>query len=92
MHDVSAKPYGGYEPGDWHLIYPGNLQSVRMEAFRDSIEDFEKIRVLRAEGAFTAEMEEALAAIDHKAVTEDPTSVTAEKITRLVSLVNGEGK
>jgi hypothetical protein len=33
--------------GDCFLIYPGNRSSLRFERFRDGIESFEKIRLLR---------------------------------------------
>ena len=34
--------------GDCFLVYPGNRSSVRFERLRDGIEEYEKIRVLRA--------------------------------------------
>jgi DNA integrity scanning protein DisA with diadenylate cyclase activity len=38
---------------------------VRWENLRDSIENFEKVRVLRESGAFTPELEKALEKIDY---------------------------
>jgi hypothetical protein len=38
---------------------------VRWENLRDSIENFEKIRILRESGAMTPELEAALAKIDY---------------------------
>jgi hypothetical protein len=34
--------------GDCFLVYPGNRSSLRFERLRDGIEEFEKIRILRA--------------------------------------------
>lgn len=40
--------YVAYTSGDCFLVYPGNRSSVRWERLRDGIEEFEKIRILRA--------------------------------------------
>jgi hypothetical protein len=46
-------------------VYPGPRYSVRWENLRDSIENFEKIRVLRETGRMTDELEKALSEIDY---------------------------
>ena len=64
--DTAFNPhFGSWAPGDTFLVYPGPRLSVRWENLRDSIENFEKIRVLRESGAFTPELEKALSAIDY---------------------------
>jgi hypothetical protein len=64
--DTSYNPHhGAWSPGDTFLVYPGPRFSVRWENLRDSIENFEKIRVLRESGAFTPELEKALEKIDY---------------------------
>ena len=65
LFDTSFNPHhGSWAPGDTFLIYPGPRLSVRFENLRDSIENFEKIRILRADGAATPKLEAALAKID----------------------------
>ena len=54
-----------WSPGDTFLIYPGPRLSVRFENLRDSIENFEKIRILRETGRSTAALEQALSQIDY---------------------------
>ena len=66
LFDTSFNPHhGSWAPGDTFLVYPGPRLSVRFENLRDSIENFEKIRILRESGAMTPELEEALAKIDY---------------------------
>ena len=66
LFDTSFNPHhGSWAPGDTFLVYPGPRYSVRLENLRDSIENFEKIRILRESGASTAELEKALSAIDY---------------------------
>ena len=50
-----------FEPGETQFIYPGARVSPRWEILRDSIENYEKIMVLRKTGRSTAELEKALA-------------------------------
>ena len=65
LFDTSFNPHhGSWAPGDTFLVYPGPRLSVRFENLRDSIENFEKIRMLRADGASTPKLEAALAKID----------------------------
>lgn len=40
--------FGKWQAGDCFLIYPGNRSSMRLEHFRDGLEDFEKIAILRS--------------------------------------------
>ena len=66
LFDTSFNPHhGSWAPGDTFLVYPGPRLSVRWENLRDSIENFEKIRILRETGAATQELEAALAKIDY---------------------------
>ena len=66
LFDTSFRPHhGSWAPGDTFLVYPGPRLSVRWENLRDSIENFEKIRILRESGAATPELEAALAKIDY---------------------------
>jgi hypothetical protein len=44
-------PHGHMPPGDSHIIYPGRngpLSSIRFEAMRDGLEDYELLRLLAA--------------------------------------------
>jgi len=64
--DTAFNPhFGSWAPGDTFLVYPGPRLSVRWENLRDSIENFEKIRMLRESGASTPELEKALSEIDY---------------------------
>ena len=66
LFDTSFNPHhGSWAPGDTFLVYPGPRLSVRWENLRDSIENFEKIRILREAGASTPSLEAALAKIDY---------------------------
>ena len=66
LFDTSFNPhFGSWAPGDTFLVYPGPRLSVRWENLRDSIENFEKIRILRESGASTPALEKALAEIDY---------------------------
>ena len=60
MFDTS---FGDWRPGDTFFVYPGCRAAVRWETLRDGIEEAEKIRILREEGAATPELEKALGAI-----------------------------
>lgn len=52
-----------FEPGETQFIYPGARVSPRWEILRDSIENFEKIKVLRDTGRSTPGLEKALSAL-----------------------------
>ena len=43
--------FGNWPAGDCFLLYPGNRASMRLIHFRNGIEDFEKIRILRERAA-----------------------------------------
>lgn len=43
--------FGNWPAGDCFVVYPGNLTSIRFEKFRDGIEEYEKIRLLRERAA-----------------------------------------
>ena len=61
FHDSS---FGNWRPGDTYLFYPGARTSARWEMIRDGIELNEKIRLLRAEGRASAELEASLKNLD----------------------------
>ncbi|MCH7227382.1 glycoside hydrolase domain-containing protein [Haloferula sp. A504] len=49
--------FTSWPSGDCFLVYPGDRSSVRFERLRDGIETFEKIRLLRAHAAKSANLE-----------------------------------
>lgn len=57
--------------GDCFLVYPGNRSSIRFERFREGIEDFEKIRLLREWAAASPTREKTAALDDLDAVLKD---------------------
>jgi len=71
---------GRYPTGENFLLYPGGLASVRWELLRDSIEDWEKIRILREKGDASAALEKALGRIDYFAVNADGEAATRAKV------------
>ena len=52
--------YGSWSSGDTYLVYPYNRSSIRFERLIDGIEDAEKVRALRAEGADVSGIEAVL--------------------------------
>lgn len=60
--------FTSWPSGDCFLVYPGDRSSVRFERLRDGIETFEKIRLLRAHAAKSAnpELKSALAKLDQE--------------------------
>ena len=52
--------YGNWMSGDTYFVYPYNRSSIRFERLIDGIENAEKIRQLRKEGAQMPELEAAL--------------------------------
>lgn len=52
--------YGNWSSGDTYLVYPYNRSSIRFERLIDGIEDAEKVRALRAEGADVSGVEAVL--------------------------------
>jgi hypothetical protein len=60
MWDTSVSRF---EPGETQFIYPGARVSPRWEILRDSIENYEKIKVLRDTGRGTEELDRALAGL-----------------------------
>lgn len=64
--DPAANPaVTGYPTGENFLIYPGGLSSVRWEFLKDSMENWEKIRILREQGKASAELEKALGNLNY---------------------------
>lgn len=45
---LETTDYGAWPAGDAFLVYPGNRSSVRFERLREGIQDFEKLRIVRA--------------------------------------------
>lgn len=59
--------FGNWPAGDCFLVYPENRSSMRLEHFRDGLEDFEKIKILReraSEKNASKNLREAVAALD----------------------------
>ena len=77
LWDASCPPR--YEPGEDFLIYPGAIASTRWEVVRDSIENAEKIRLLRAEGKSTPALEKALSEVDYVPMPNNPDAATRTK-------------
>ena len=69
-----------FPAGENFLLYPGGLASVRWELLRDSIEDWEKIRILREKGDASAALEKALGRIDYFAVNADGEAATRANV------------
>jgi hypothetical protein len=70
--------------GDTFLIYPGPRLSVRWEMFRDGIEEFEKIRLLRENnpaGAL-ADLEKTLAEFSYKSASQQTDADLAATVAR----------
>ena len=60
---LASQDYTSWPSGDTALIYPGNRSSLRLEALRNGIETFEKIRLLR-ESAEPEVLEKVEAALE----------------------------
>jgi len=45
---LESTDYGVWPTGDAWLVYPGNRSSIRFERLREGIQDFEKLRIVRA--------------------------------------------
>ena len=65
--DSTSSPVS-YPAGENTLIYPGGLASIRWEILRDSIEDWEKIRLLRDSGSISPQLKAALGAYSFTAM------------------------
>ena len=74
LWDASCPPR--YDAGEAFLMYPGMRSSTRWEMMRDSIENAEKIRILRQEGQATKALEAALSKVDFKPMPKDPDAAT----------------
>lgn len=64
LNPFKTTDFGKWPSGDCFLVYPGNLSSVRFERLRDGIEDYEKIRALRARASESPEAAQVIAAMD----------------------------
>jgi hypothetical protein len=90
LFDSSFNPHhGSWAPGDTFLVYPGPRLSVRWENLRDSIENFEKIRILRESGDFTSELKAALSKIDYtKEAASGNESYFASRVKAVTDAIN----
>ncbi len=62
---VRDSRFTAWPAGDTYIVYPGARSSIRFERLREGIQDYEKIRILRAELADeTPENRAKLAALD----------------------------
>lgn len=81
--------YGGWRPGDTYLLYPGARASTRWEALRDSIEIFEKMRVLGgASPAFAEQLARLLAEIDDAKLGKTSPAAYAAFTGRVEALID----
>ncbi|MBR4652513.1 MAG: DUF4838 domain-containing protein [Kiritimatiellae bacterium] len=71
-------------PGDYFIMYPGAKASVRWEYLRDSIEDWNKIAVLRGSGCAVDSLDVALAEIDFPKVKDLDESAMKERIDKVL--------
>ena len=93
LFDTSFSPHlaaGSWAPGDTFIVYPGPRLSVRWENLRDSIENFEKIRILREAGASTPALESALSKIDYtKEAANGSEGYFASRVKAVVDAIDG---
>ena len=52
---LATTDFGNWPSGDCFLVYPGNRSSIRFERLREGIEEYEKVNILRARAAESAE-------------------------------------
>lgn len=64
--------YGYWSSGDTFMVYPWNRSSLRFERLIDGIESAEKVRLLRAAGTDTSELDSILVRFTSGAIN-DPT-------------------
>ena len=58
--------FRGWRAGDTYLVYPGGAPSFRFLEMRNGIATAEKLRVLKAQGLFTAEIAALAKRYDYK--------------------------
>lgn len=75
LYDTS---FGSWPAGDTHLIYPGPRTSIRWELLRDGIEEYEKLRLLRAKIDLPAPLTKALEVFKDPQNLRDEDSVMAQ--------------
>jgi hypothetical protein len=83
--DLSRMP-----AGEVQLLYPGALASSRWEILRDSIEDWEKIRLLRDAGKISPELKKAMDELDWEKLNSDSADVTRGKVEAVQKLLNAK--
>jgi hypothetical protein len=76
--------------GEVQLLYPGALASSRWEILRDSIEDWEKIRLLRDAGKISPELKKAMDELDWEKLNSDSADVTRGKVEAVQKLLNAK--
>ncbi|MDR2676009.1 MAG: DUF4091 domain-containing protein [Opitutaceae bacterium] len=85
LWDSSFRPEN-WGAGDTFLIYPGPRLSVRWEMFRDGIEEFEKIRILRenhtAGAGALAALEKTLGEFSYKSASKQTDADLAATVAR----------
>lgn len=81
--DLSLMP-----AGEVQLLYPGALASSRWEILRDSIEDWEKIRLLRDAGKISPELKKAMDELDWEKLNADSADTTRRKVEAVQNLLN----
>ena len=76
-----------FEPGETQFIYPGARVSPRWEILRDSIENFEKIKVLRETKRATEELERALSGIVFMPEMWNETGLYRKKVDAVIRAI-----
>jgi hypothetical protein len=76
-----------FEPGETHFIYPGARVSPRWEILRDSIETFEKIKIIRDTGRSTGELEKALSGLLFRPDMWKATGLYREKVDAVYTAI-----
>ena len=77
-----------FEPGETHFIYPNGLVSPRWEVLRDSIENFEKIRILRETGRETPALAKALKGIDYIGDLQNDPSLYRSRVDAVLAAID----
>jgi hypothetical protein len=82
-----------FPPGDTHITYPGSegpLSSMRLEAMRAGIEDYELLRLLAGKNKIAADEIADCCLTSFNEANEDPTHFQRVHRQLLQALSNGE--
>jgi len=92
--------FGNWPAGDCFLVYPENRSSMRLEHFRDGLEDFEKIRILREHASAknaSQKLQKSVVALDdylkkNFTVETGGGSEHAEQVASAISLIDAASR